>query len=700
MHTIKQLLSWLLLLSAVMASSTHGQPIGSPDNRKSTPALAARPRVPRNEGYFGLHFDLHPNKFDTVLGADVTEENIGRLLSRVRPDFVQYDCKGHPGYTGYPTKVGWPSPGIVKDSLAIWRKVTREHGVALGVHYSGVWDSVAVEKHPEWARLDANGKPDGNHTSTFGPYVDKLLIPQLREVVSQYDLDFVWVDGECWAAQLDYSPAALEAWKKETGYADAPKGRSDGRWLQWKNFHRRQFEKYLCHWVNSLHDTNPRVKISSNWMYTTFAPKPVECRVDYLSGDYSPSNSVDRARTEARYLSNVGMPWDLLAWGFDRPAVFKPSVQLKQEAATTIMHGGGFSIYYQPTRSGHISDMIVRTTGDVADFCRSRRSVSFRSKSVPQVALLLSAKTQSDRSDRVFAPWDAPTHDLDGALHALLETHYSVDILSEWNLQPRLHKFPLVVIPDSHKLSDGFRQALLAYVEQGGNLLLLGEKCARLFEPALGVRFEGEPTGTAADLVSETSIIGVPGVWQDVEATTATVIAYRYRGPGTTSYTDIREHGISQEYQPLMEKKVAATTIPRGEGQIAAVYGPVALAYYNSHHPYLRQFIAGIARRLFPDPAVEVNGPPCLEIALRRASDGRLSVHLMNLANNPHGGQYGFTDYIPPLGPILVRLRLPEKPQSVEWVPEGQKIKWKWSAGVLTATIPKMDIHGVLVVND
>jgi len=36
-----------------------------------------------------------------------------------------------------------------------------------------------------------------------------------------------------------------------------------------------------------------------------------------------------------------------------------------------------------------------------------------------------------------------------------------------------------VVIPGSHRLTEEFRQALTDYVEQGGNPLLLGEKCAR-----------------------------------------------------------------------------------------------------------------------------------------------------------------------------------------------------------------------------
>jgi hypothetical protein len=79
----------------------------------------------RGDAFFGLHFDLHPNDTDTALGADVTDAMVGGLLDRIKPDYVQYDCKGHVGWAGYPTKVGWPAPGIKKDSLEIWRRVTR-----------------------------------------------------------------------------------------------------------------------------------------------------------------------------------------------------------------------------------------------------------------------------------------------------------------------------------------------------------------------------------------------------------------------------------------------------------------------------------------------------------------------------------------------------------------------------------------------
>lgn len=642
--------------------------------------------IPRSQAFFGLHFDLHPGEHDTELGADITEENIEQLLHRVKPDYVQYDCKGHAGWTGYPTKVGWASPGIVKDSLAIWREVTRRNNVGLFIHYSGVWDSKAIVEHPDWASVNTGGKPSPNNTSTFSPYVDELLIPQLQEVSSQYKLDGFWVDGECWATELDYSPAALEAWKEETGFSEVPKKRGEPNWLEWKMFHRRQFERYLKHWVDALHQFNPGLQITSNWMYTTFAPKPVDVPLDFISGDYSHSNSVARAQVDARYLANTGMPWDLMAWGFSKgenlPWSWKPAEQLQQEAAVVLMQGGGFQIYYQPTRAGQISETIIKTTGQVADFCRARQAFSHKSISIPQVALLLSTESMWDSSDRVFAPSGNVMDPLEGALQALLERHYSVDVLAEHQLQPRLSEFPLVVIPDTHRITDEFKNALLSYVEKGGHLLLLGEKSARLFQPQLGVNFEGDPVGGETNLAGSTGLFADNGAWQKVIPTSAEVTLFRYP-----------TRNLQKGQEP------AATVNHVGQGKVAAIYGPVAQSFHRSHHPWLREAIGELVEQVFPDPAVEVLGPPTVDIALRKTSQGQLSVHLLNRTQATTGERYAFIDHIPPAGSIALQIQCSQEPQRVLWQPEGISLDWKWKDGVLNVTVPQVHIHGAIVID-
>ncbi|MGD0781307.1 MAG: alpha-amylase family protein [Candidatus Aminicenantales bacterium] len=654
--------------------------------RQAPAGNAAKKPFFRRDAFFGLHFDLHPSDADTALGADVTDGMVGGLLDRIKPDYVQYDCKGHVGWAGYPTKVGWAAPGIKNDSLAVWRKATRTRGVGLFIHYSGVWDALAIVHHPEWARLDAQGRIDAQATSVFGGYKDGLLVPQLKEAVTAYDLDGLWVDGECWGARLDYSPAAMAAWTRETGRAETPEGRGDPNWLEWKMFNRRGFEKYLSSWVDALHAFKPGLQITSNWMYSSFAPKPIEAKLDYLSGDYSPSLSVDRARVEARYLASTGMPWDLMAWGFDKNRdlgwSIKPAVQLMQEAAVVLMQGGGFQVYHTPTRSGFISPAIVDQLEKVAGFCRARQAASFKSKSIPQVALLLSSESHWDVSDNVFSPSGGEFDELEGALHALLELGYSVDILAEHQLQPRLAEFPLVVVPDSPKLAPAFRDALLRSVEAGGSLLLLGEKCARLFAPALGATLEGRPRSITAELASPSGPVNVDGRWQDIVPATARTFGFRH------PTRDTRKDGSP-----------AATASAYGKGRIAAVYGPLADIYFRSHHPAIRQFLGGFVRDLFPAPAVRVDGPPVLDVSLRTTAQGKLSVHLLNRSNLPLSDRFNFADYITPVGPITVHIKTAKKPSRVMLAPANTPLKWEWKDGVLRVAVPRVEIHEIVVVD-
>ncbi len=507
--------------------------------------------VSRKNAFFGIHFDLHAGARDTELGADLTEAMIERLLDRVKPDYVQQDCKGHPGYTSYPTKVGWASPGIQKDALALWRKVTKAHGVGLFIHYSGVIDQVAVQHHPEWAALSPSGEVyDNGATSTFGAYVDDLLIPQLKEVFHAYDLDGAWIDGECWGTLPDYSSRAMAAWKDATGFDTAPYSPDQAHWREWLEFNRSQFERYLTHYLDALHADKPGVEITSNWMYTGFAPRPVKAPIDFISGDYSALDSVNTARFEARYISNAQMPWDLMAWGFSwtggpqggRQRAFKPAIQLQQEASIVLSQGGGFQVYYQPTRAGWFDDSLTEVVGQLSDFCRARQAVSHKTASVPQVALLLSSYAFYDKTNGVFRAWEGEHNALHGVLHALLESGYSVDVLAEHQIADILAHYPVVILPEVHILEPSFRQALLDYVAAGGNLVCIGAETAQLFAAELGVTLEGAPEDST-DFVAPDGLPGrCPGLWQAVSANKATVLASRYptadlRKPGLPAAT-------------------------------------------------------------------------------------------------------------------------------------------------------------------
>lgn len=172
--------------------------------------------------FFGLHYDLHASAQDTELGKDVTPEMLRAAWEKIRPDWVQCDCKGHPGCTSWPTKVGYASPGIVRDALCIHREVTRELGLPLVMHYSGLWDEAALQHHPDWARITADGTPERGRACPRSGYLTELLIPQMLEVIETYDVDGFWVDGDLWVARPCYCARCRSAFTAETGITWPP----------------------------------------------------------------------------------------------------------------------------------------------------------------------------------------------------------------------------------------------------------------------------------------------------------------------------------------------------------------------------------------------------------------------------------------------------------------------------------------------
>jgi len=154
-------------------------------------------KLRRADCFFGVHFDLHATEDITNAGATLTATMIDTFLTKVRPDFIQIDCKGHPGISSYPTKAGNPVKGFQKDPLKLWREVTEKNKVGLYMHYSGVWDGKAATDHPDWAIVKASGEKSVQKMSFFSPYVDKILIPQLKELSSEYQVDGAWIDGDC-----------------------------------------------------------------------------------------------------------------------------------------------------------------------------------------------------------------------------------------------------------------------------------------------------------------------------------------------------------------------------------------------------------------------------------------------------------------------------------------------------------------------
>lgn len=636
------------------------------------------------DAFFGLHYDLHPGAGDTELGSKTSYEHIRAMLEKVKPDFVQYDCKGHPGYAGYPTQVGSPSPGIVQDALRIWRDVTRDMGIPLSIHFSGVWDSRAIELHPEWARINDKGEADPNYTSRLSGYDTELMIPQLQEVVREYDIDGMWIDGENWASHPDWSDACQKAFTEETGITEIPRKAEDPHWFEWLAFHRRLFDKHVQAYVDAVHEIKPECMVTSNWMYSVRQPEEMTVSLDYLSGDFDPTFGNKRAMAEGRFMSTRGKPWDLMAWSFlqtkDQGWTAKPSVHLCQEVATVLAQGGAVFIYDQPQRSGKINEWRQDIMAEVARFCRHRQEFSHRTTTIPQVAILHSENSYY-RFNSPLYNFGPANHSLEGAMYAFLEKGYSVDLLNEVTLLDRLSDYPLVVIPDAKHVGQPLKDALRGYVEAGGRLLLSGDHVAAQYGELAGVRpVEGKGIGW---LPADNGVVRTSAHFQKTELAGALCLST-----------------VMQEQEPVEGEAFipAATLYTVGKGRVAAIHGDIFMNFFHSRYPGLRHFVGDTVEALDTAHLIRSDAPWFVEMVARE-KDGKKLIHFVNrsvagfLSPNRH-----IVESVPDAGAFTITIPLAEKPTRCYMAPDAVGLDWGWRDGVLHARIGSLHIHNILVI--
>jgi hypothetical protein len=660
--------------------------------------------------YFGLHYDLHANANDTDLGTKADPEILIPLLNLMRPQWVQTDCKGHAGYTSWFSQVpdASVSPGTVKDAMMGWRAATRELGIPLHCHYSGIWDQAAGAKHPEWCVVQADGTVLDSHIenggfpprqgimSPFGAYVDKLLIPQMLELIDRYGVDGFWVDGEIWAVNADYGDAARQAFTAKTGIQTIPQKPGDPHWNEWMQFQRDGFHDYVTRYCDAVHQHKPGVLVCSNWLQTFRHPGEPKVPTDWISGDNVWVWGVDGSRCEARFISTRGKHWDIMLWGFykigqihntQRPWVTKPVQMLQQEAAITLALGGNVQIYDHggTLRNGELVPWHMERYGAVGEFVQKRRAICQHTETIPQVAVLHSEHAYYADFERPFPNPGERGKPVQGATFVMLDSHYGVDILDEWALLPRIDDFALIVAPERNKMSEDMVQALKGYVERGGCLLITGADAYDRFGAAfLGAASEGVEAEKVGYLPARSGAAPVwSAEWRLIKPTTAITVGRLLKTERLDAY---------------LTEYAAATINTVGKGRVA--YIPCALFefFYDSRYPLIREFVEDVAATLVGRLPIRKSGPRSAEMILRQ-KDSKTIVHLINLNTGlPNSASQGAVDEIPLIGPVVVEIDRDTPPAAVGlWFEDGP-LRWDYSAGTVRVTLEKLHIHAAIVI--
>ena len=612
--------------------------------------------------YFGLHFDFHAGNTNEI-GGNTSAEDIAWYIEQAHPDFVQCDCKGHPGNSCYPTKIGKAADKLVGDNLKVWVDTIHSFGLPAYVHYSGVMDQEYVKAHPESAAVNEDGSMDTSCVSVFSSYVDDLMIPQLKELIDEYGIDGVWVDGDNWAVRRDYSVLAKPYLAENMTYAEHNAVMREG------------FMKFVRRYVDELHDYAPQFRIGSNWLYTSQVPEAPEIGVDFISGDFDPANSAHRIRFETRCIAHQGKPWDLMSWSFGTEynsygVVSKSAPQLMQEAAMVITQGGGFQMYMTQNQDGSASKTKSTTYREVAEFMHKRRAL-YGKLPIAQVGILYSAQSRYEETAADPLVYNPPhvSDAIKGCLHAVLDAHYTADVVLEHQLD-NLDHYEMVIVPEWKHLPKDTEERLIHYARSGGDLIIIGAQACKRFGELLNHEFEMIEKPGYYVIDDEDNFASAFGGCVDLKA-----------GKGILCY------GRDKYQLPCVP---LYRTDSLGKGTVTFVAYNLGRCY-----DFRKSYVcADVLHNLLADirsPWFEVN---CrnVDVTLQQADEG-CYLHIINLNQNRQSVEYIVFDEVPSVNDVKITLH---RHVDRVYLPLGEEFTVEYSGNDTVITLNKLDIHTIV----
>jgi Trehalose utilisation len=583
------------------------------------------------------------------------------------------------------------------------------------------FDPEFVKTHPDWLRVNADGKPDAapNFGNVRSGYTDWLL-KQLAHVVREYKVDGFWFDGFAPGHLHTYDEATREAFKKFSGGKDIP-GRFDvvhdpvaRQYLAW---HERCFLELSDRMRGAIRDVNPEAVIFANH-----------------SGNrtwYFPE--ADRGEYPLRYSGAIDVSSVELYWDVPGDALYHPFTYAFMQAVT---RNRGATCWIQPSEHGisgvsspveiqlrglegapwGVYPEFVESTGREeylklhVENVKAREKWWVGSEPVPYVGVVVSEQTRTLYGKAALPLYLA--HAL-GAFRSLVEVHWPVRLLTEMDLEDAdLRGVRVLVLPDTACLSDRSVEMIRRFVHAGGGLVASNESSL------YGADFERRKDFALADLFKARYVSSIPvtlrtealqltlekgsPIVDDPVILARTSTAWRNpagappeRGPlamiASACEVEAGEGGKVEATFATADPKRAGKQYPalitstHGKGRVVYFAAGADRAMFFYPDSAFRRMIANACRWAAGDsaPPVEVQGPLILTMTVRRQpKEGRTIVHLLN--PNSSWGQHSIYQKLAPL---------PEELQKEYGYPNRTELRGTWP--IREEVIPLHDVRVV-----
>lgn len=645
-----------------------------------------------------IHLDFHNSPLIPDIGKEFDADRFADDLARASVNYVVCFAKCHHGMCYYNARQGQRHPSLTFDLLRAQIEACHKRDIAVSAYLSVVWEEEAARRYPEWRQLGPDGTPrhkiPGQSWATVclnSPYIEEMLLPQVREVAENYDVEGLWFD----MIHLDENACYCRGCREKIRAMGLSYDTEEERF----KFTAASVYAFLDKCSSLIRSIKPDVEIEYN-SQVRMNPRGALKHITGFEIECTPSERgylyfpmfVRHARTFGLPVRGVTPRFHRIWADFGS---VKSETQFLWETATFLANGAGCSIGDQMHPRGVLDPLVYGRIGAAFEAVKAREEWCLAATPLVEAAILVDDDwTDFGIAKASDAVWGA--------------TRMLVECQVQFNLIDRAADFTpyrLLILPDNRLLDEPTITKLNAFIRNGGAIVAAADGGWAQADGRFSL--EALPLSERGQTSTSANYIRLAEAFRGAVDPFDYVVRYRFRqvepGPGcevlaqtVLPYFERTPEHFTSHHQAPPDQPGAYPALIRKDRVIYCA-APLFAAYHRDGDTHCRQIFARCLETLLPDRLLSLGPRPMIEAGVLQQGT-RTVVHLVNYAASKHGAAPETIEAIPPLFKIPLRCRVPRKPARVYLAPDRSELAFEYFGGSVRCEVPRLDVHALLVI--
>lgn len=655
-----------------------------------------------------IHLDFHTSEHIPDVGRDFDAEVFASTLEEARVNWVTLFAKCHHGLSYYPTRAGTVHPSLKFDLLGEQIEACRRRGIVTPAYISVRVDENHAKKHPEWiGHLKDNTywkwgslQEAGwyNHCMNNPDYVDELEA-QTIEVMEWYDVEGLFFDM-CYTPNPGcYCPRCYDSMKR--------------RGLDFTSDADHRTHEYLItrEYTQRLAKTIRKINKRATLFFNGRMGPSIVNELDvftHIEVEALPTGGWGYSffPIHARYGRTLPRPLQGMTARFHKSWAdfggLKTQDQMLYEAGSILATGAVMNVGDQCHPRGVLDKGAYEVIGKTFRHVEACEPWCLKARSVAEIGVLMLSDESVGAGKAEGAGFKGSLNaSVDGAGRMLLEMKQQFDLVYP---ESDLSQYKVLILPDQGSLTPEIKSSLASYCRAGGAVIVSHKATlseGRFTLPGLPVRYRSPNPSSPCYLdLGEELGKGWPEssyVFYDDSTFVDPHANATSLGHLVSSYFNRQADRFSSHCQtPSDQKTPYPVAVIKGR---KAYLAPALFKAYKDHaYSLYKHLLAGVLKRLLPDPMIKAKAPSAMEIAVtEQPKEHRRIVHLVNCQPQRRQIHVEWIEDLYPVHDIELSLRTSCPPTQVYLVPDQEPLDFTMEQGYCKVIVPKVHAHTMVV---